>query len=513
MNFLGMVNDNIGSKTDESLNPVALAIEIGEGTEELNAELIRSNVLMNAANALEKSIELDNQIVASGEASRGTVAYGAESLEMTANFLGVQSMDFESITAGLEDNDQEGATEKKKGFLEKIRNAAVRAWRAIVDFVNKLVKKVVAFFQSKAAEQTAEKIEKTGEEVTKAQGSGDKKPKCEDKKTADEEKEKIARKAPLFIYENGLKSVKDVDKLADAILDKRQLKSLESVKDVINNSTTNLLNSYATINSILDKDDASKVAKDVEAEIMKTANSLKLPKIEHPDYIEKIIKEHKDDIIENLKVIDIKDATKFIAFKDFLKEFKVNYEIIFDKAAVDANGNVTAKFVVIYKNEDTAKVISAVVDKINKADSDNDISETGKKNILKAIDAMYGAFTSSDIDLKINVKDITKKIEPFSGNELIELSKKVLSWKNTGKDYVGIIEKEAEKVKDSVDKAIKKIENVDGLKGYYNLVNKLLTTFSTNVSERTKSAIELVTTIGAYIANLSKACGAKIPKP
>ena len=444
-------------------DPALLLLEIAEGNEELNTELFRGEFIRRADEALTKSIELDGQIMANGLASKGTVAYGIEALDITATFLGV-NYDGDTVAAGIEDDDQETPKEEKKGFLSKVRDAASHVWETIIGVINKIITKVTEFFSSKAIEQAEKELDTAADKVEKETGSEDAKPKC-DEKNLEKHAVKVAKKAPLFVKEHGIKSAKDLNELFDFILDKESAKSIQQFGKILSSDFKDYINDLndAISNSKNGSKDEKKLKDDLKKAGLTFLHEYKINEFKQHPLKEKIIKEHEKDIIKKAKLKNVKE---------------VEYNILYISSDLEEKKGdksyIKLECLVVYKN------ISAMK-RLDKLD-------VKPKNISSYVNLINSIVGNETVTIKIPFKasEIAKMIEPMSSKELKQIKEDASRVKKLVKSDGDEIKKITTKAKDSVKKMETKLKALGDVgANMYTIVNDI----TSAISKKTKSTI------------------------
>ena len=497
--FLNEEEGKLNTSVNKDIDPVAVALELGAGMEELNAELIRVDVLNKAATGLEKTIDLDNQIAANNLANRGTVSYGIEALEVTAIFLGVD-MDIDNVAAGLEDNDQEGAADKKEGFLAKIKKAATDAWDKIIAIVKKIINKVKEFFSSKAISETAEKAEKAGEKVSEKLGGDSKKPSCKEEDVK-KEKEAIVRQAPGYIYLKGMKSVDDVRNAINMYLDNETVSSLEEMekylsKDII--TTINVVNEV--VKNAESKGDETAMYKKVEKLGEDLFNNFQPGKIKQNKLRQELAKKFEDDIIKEAGLDKDKED--------------LDYNIIITSESTN-KGKLALGYTIYYKNKkefETFKEVMSEVKNVNSA--------------LKNLESLIGKIKVKSGTATVNVSkdELLKKVEPFTGKDIIDLSKELEDMKKRGDGVFKNMEEKVNKIEKEIKKAadeLKKMDKVETKNGVdnsklvgsvlRNYINSLLTASSKVVKDAAATGTTKLKVLSDNVVNLTSKCAGGEP--
>ena len=486
MGFYKFLQDEPVSRTEErnDLNPTVIALELGEGIEELNTELIKMDVLNKAAISLDKSIELDNQIAVSGVANKGTVSYGIEALEATAIFLGVDNINFDELAAGLEDNDQEGAADKKKDFLAKVKDAARKTWNAIIEFIKKIISKVKEFFQSKAIEEGKKELAGAAKEVEKAVGAENKKPECKSKKLAETEKVAIAGLFPVYINEVGLKTSKDFADIVDYLSDKGPIEALEAYKNSLSKDTVEVVKVLKELAKGNNKE-ASQIKTNLSKISLDFIKNFKIVKVKQHPAKEKIIKEYEEEILEAAGMKDNKGDYE--------------YTVIFTGDSVDKKtGDVSIKATILAKNTKQVEIFEKALET---ADTE--------AAITKAVSKMSSILVKKDVTVKtkLQVSKIAEKVEPFSAAELKDLETKLDNFKKQAKAFLDNVEKETEEIRKSVEKIAGDLKDLEGIGSSVEaFITNALNTAATVVRTGTDDTIKPVTKLLRLVIRLTKNC-------
>ena len=433
MKFITNLDLDQTSCAKNDMDPVALAFEIGQGIEELTVENIRLGALNNAAKALEASIDLDNQIAAAGAANRGTVTYGVEALEMTAIFLGANS-NFDDIAAGLEDNDQEGAAEKKEGFLEKIKNAAIEAWNKIIKIIKDIIDKVKSFFGSKATEKVVEKAKEVSKEVTEKLGSDSKKPECDEDKV-ETEKKNIVKQAPGYIYLKGMESTDDIREAINMYLDDETVSTLEEMKNYF---SKNMAASIDALSELTQEIKNGKTLNSFNKELLDIGKNL--VKNLQPEKLKQ--NKLREELAKKFETEILKDAGLYKDKND------LDYKIIISGDKLDTNGNLELSYIIFTKNKYVYKEYEKHIDELK---SYKDLANA-INGLMKKITSMNGKYTTS-----VNETELMKKVKPITGKDIEDLADEIEKMEKRGetafKNFESIVnelEKEINKNKDKI---------------------------------------------------------------
>ena len=487
---------NDGSSSTNNLNkdidPVISALELGAGIEELNTEAIKLDVLTKAEEALEKTIDLDNQIATHNLANRATVSYGIEALEVTAIFLGAD-INTEELAAGLEDNDQEGVAKQKEGFLEKIKNAAKNAFEKIMNLIEKIIEKVKSFFQSKNVEKVSEELEQGSEEVERTTGSPNKAPDCSDDENVIRIKKGIIEVLGITGEHIKLKSTKDFGELIDIAIDKGIKDYLKSISEMFDEKKIDEIigiikeaNNLNTTNK-----DANKITKELLRKMAEVVKGVKIPSAKQHPITEKIKSEFKDKVLKEAGI-------KGPGIKD---EFEYSI-LLYGQSTIKNKDKVKIQlhFIVVSKN----------ITAINNVEQ---LESIVKSNVAK------GSGLASILD-KISIKNVTidvddfsprkylSHIEPFSAEELRKLSKAVKEFNEQSNDFYEEVRRDFGKFRDQAHKVMKKMESLTGLQMPKNFKAAALS-ISGIVSSSAKLLPMYLTKLSKDIKRLSVACGTK----
>ena len=489
------LNDEGQLKTtvNKDIDPVVAALELGAGIEELNTEAIRLDILTKAETALERTIDLDNQIAANNLANRGTVSYGIEALEVTAIFLGVD-MDMDSVAAGLEDNDQEGAAEKKEGFLAKIKAASKAAFEKIMSIIEKIIDKIKAFFQSKNVEKVSEEIEKSSAEVEKLTGSPNKAPDCSnDNDKVVRIKEDIIRTLGIFGEHIKIESTKDFGELIDLTLDKGIKDYLKSISEMVDEKKVDDIISLANEanNLNVSNKDYNKVVKKLVEDALEIVKKIKLPAAKQHPIIEKIKSEFKDEILRNAGI-------KGSGVKD-----EYEYSILFyghNTTTSNDRTTLSLHFVVAYKNMTAIGNTEKLTEIFKSARSKGN----AVGNILNNVNVRNVTVQVNDF----RPRKYIDHVKPFSSEELRKLAKAVREFNEQSNDFYIDVKREFGKFRDQAHKAMKKLESITGLQMPTNFKGLALS-ISGIVSSSARLLPTYLTRLSTDIRRLSLECGAK----
>jgi len=380
---------------NNGIDPVIAVAEIGEGIEELNIELVKADILAKADKSLSKSIALDEAIAANGLANRGTVSYGIEALEMTATFLGVNNIDFDEMSAGIEDNDQEAPAEKKKGFLDKIKGAAIAAYNKIVKIIKDIIEKVKGFFGGKAIEKKSEELKEKAEKIVeKSEDEGKSAPKCDESKV-EPEKLRIARLAPGYIYLHGLSKIDDVKEAMMMYVDEETVENVKGIADYAKKGLGTAATAYKGLinsmsNTVKLQKELLNLGKDVFENV--TPKEYKQGKLK-----EELAKKFEKDILDNSNV-DSKTE---------------DFKILINGDGINNNNVMTISYTIIHKSKGAYGVYEKALSDIKGVSDANSAFNTLVNSI---------SFTTGTLDTRVNEHELIKHIEPFSGKDIVDLA-------------------------------------------------------------------------------------------
>ena len=496
------------AKVDE--DPAVLLLDIAEGNEELNTEFFRYDIISKADKALTKSIELDTQIEANGIASKGTVAYGIEALEMTAIFLGV-NYDAETVAAGIEDDDQETPKEEKKGFLAKVKDAASRVWKTIMEIVQKIINKVKDFFSSKAVEKAEKDLDEAAEKIEKETGSADTKPKCTDK-AKEGYALTIANVEPVFVKENGIKSSKDLNELFNFILDKDTFKNIELFSKILSSNFKQYVKDLSDILAIAQKSTKKSSIKDAlqaifatgdkVSEVTRLRDSLQKASI---DFIKSFeIKEFKQHPIKEKIIKDNKERILKIAKLSRIENLE--YSMLYTGATLGKTKGKKRDYfemnvLILYKDKGALNRIEELSKKVENVDT--------VKKIIDTVGDVLGVKTVH-VPIEVKASDIAKMIEPMSSKELREIRQDLgdisTHVTSTGGDIEKVIDKNTRLINSMQDD----LDRIGAIgKNTYSVLNSFATAIATQARASIAGASSAFTRLVNAEIQFSNRCGDK----
>jgi len=393
--------------TDAALLEAAAAYE---SVIELSYDL---QILENAYEAIEESLELDAELIAKDKYTPEVAQIGYEAFAANLKILGVDP----SVlgVAGFESADD--SKKAKEGFLAKawegIKAAAKKVWEAILKFIRKITDFVMGLFGKRASngeklKQLLEKLEKEGKTVLPKDAKFD---------------EKTAKTLASHVF-----MVCEVGGSADA---KGVIKFLDTQREVLAKAeatVTGMGKSLVEDLKVVTKLDDVKSAVELKKYILNSYkllanNAVALPK-ELESYVKEIaVKQYngKDVVIQN--VLLTTDNAKFSGLVLLEDQKVIEDEISKTLGSVQGPEDISKV------NEEVKKVF----EKIKTFNVEiNFANEYGKKLIEKC----------------------EKAIKPISFDEAKQIADKLVATAKERSDKLKTINKQVEELKKNLDKAL-----------------------------------------------------------